>query len=237
MKTWTLGILGVLAVAMLSGCELIGFKNWEWHQKITVEVVGPSGLITSDSVIEVRCGTSPDWLGGGGMGCQVKGEAVAMEIAPGQVLFALLKGDPESQNYPAKVAYQVFFPNRKLTTVEERGDLLEREFRGDRRDLPRQNYPLLVTFTDINDPKTIQRVDPDDFGAAFGPGIWLKHITLEITDEPVTEGKIESVLGWFLNYVKNGYRVNGVKCVACPVSSHNLADLIGTGEFKTGGKK
>ena len=66
-------------------------------------------------------------------------------------------------------------------------------------DIPRSHYPLLVTFTDIIDPTTVKVVDPDNLAETFGPGASLKRITLEITDEPVTEGKIESVLGWWNN--------------------------------------
>ncbi|MDR4496279.1 MAG: hypothetical protein R3B74_18050 [Nitrospirales bacterium] len=42
----------------------------------------------------------------------------------------------------------------------------------------------------------MKKVDLDDLAATFGPGVALKRIMLEITDEPVTEGKIEQVLGW-----------------------------------------
>ncbi|MCA9468988.1 MAG: hypothetical protein KC643_26590, partial [Nitrospira sp.] len=48
---------------------------------------------------------------------------------------------------------------------------------------------------DLTDPKTVQKVDPENLAATFGPGVELKRITLEITDEPVTEGKVESLLG------------------------------------------
>ncbi|MEX2490602.1 MAG: hypothetical protein WD425_02455, partial [Nitrospirales bacterium] len=64
------------------------------------------------------------------------------------------------------------------------------------RELAPEDYPLLVTFTDITDPTTVKTVDPDNLAATFGPGVSLKRITLEITDEPVTEGKIENVLRW-----------------------------------------
>ncbi|MCA9423137.1 MAG: hypothetical protein KC592_19110 [Nitrospira sp.] len=60
--------------------------------------------------------------------------------------------------------------------------------------IPHDRYPLLVTFSDITDPKTVQQVDPTNQAATFGPGVVLKRITLEITDEPVTEGKIEQIL-------------------------------------------
>ncbi|MEX2492944.1 MAG: hypothetical protein WD425_14410, partial [Nitrospirales bacterium] len=65
------------------------------------------------------------------------------------------------------------------------------------RELAPEDYPLLVTFTDITDPTTVKQVDPDNLAATFGPGVSLKRITLEITDESVTEGKVEQVLGWW----------------------------------------
>jgi hypothetical protein len=43
-------------------------------------------------------------------------------------------------------------------------------------ELPREPYrPLLVTFADINDPASVQRVDPDDLAASFGPGYALSQ--------------------------------------------------------------
>ena len=57
--------------------------------------------------------------------------------------------------------------------------------------------PLLVTFTDIKDPTTVKKVDPDNLAATFGPGVSLKSITLEITDETVTEGKVEKIFVWW----------------------------------------
>ncbi len=196
---WVRGVVLIVVTGTLVGCEVPGFPEWQWRQKLTVEVESPLGTISGASVMEVTCGSSPQWLrgiGGGGLGCQLQGEAVSLEIAPGHMLFTLLVGAPESKNYPEKVAFHVFFPDRTLTTVEERGDQLEKEFQGQVRELPRKNYPLFVTFTDISDPNTVQKVDPDNLVAVFGAGVSLKRITLEITDEPVTEGKIEQVLGW-----------------------------------------
>ena len=46
---------------------------------------------------------------------------------------------------------------------------------------------MLVTFGDINDPKSVERIDP----AAIG----VRRIIVEVTDEPVTTG-IEKRLGW-----------------------------------------
>ena len=50
---------------------------------------------------------------------------------------------------------------------------------------------------DITDSKTIKVLDPGNLAATFGPGVLLKRVTLEITDQPVTRGSIEQVLPWF----------------------------------------
>ena len=62
-----------------------------------------------------------------------------------------------------------------------------------------RNSPLLVTFTDIHDPTSVRQVDPHHLAAAFGPDFVLKAITLEITNEAVTRGRVEKVLGWILS--------------------------------------
>jgi hypothetical protein len=62
--------------------------------------------------------------------------------------------------------------------------------------LPVEDYPLLVTFTDITDPTTVTRVDPANLSATFGPGVSLTSVTLAVTEDPVTEGRVEAVLGW-----------------------------------------
>ena len=36
------------------------------------------------------------------------------------------------------------------------------------------DLPLLVRFRDINDPTTVERVDPNDLAASFGPGVYAQ---------------------------------------------------------------
>lgn len=66
--------------------------------------------------------------------------------------------------------------------------------------MPEVQYPMLVTFDDIADPASVKLVDPADLAASFGPGVRLKAVTLEVTDEPVTEGRVKGVLGWLPDY-------------------------------------
>jgi hypothetical protein len=47
-------------------------------------------------------------------------------------------------------------------------------------------WPRMVTFGDLDDPKSVKAVNPDNLAAAFGEGVSLEGISVEITDEPVT---------------------------------------------------
>ena len=63
------------------------------------------------------------------------------------------------------------------------------------KDITPANLPDLVTFADINDPKTVMEVDAANPGAALNCDFKWKRITIEVTDEPVTTG-IEKKLAW-----------------------------------------
>jgi hypothetical protein len=61
--------------------------------------------------------------------------------------------------------------------------------------VPVEQYPLMVTFADLADPASVALVDPNDLAATFGPGVRLKAVTLEVTDAPVMEERVEALLG------------------------------------------
>lgn len=63
-------------------------------------------------------------------------------------------------------------------------------------EVPRQVWPMLVTVDEIGKPETVRRVDPEDLAAVFGEGVRLQAVTLEITQEAVTEGRVDSLLEW-----------------------------------------
>ena len=178
-----LPFLGVAVLAvMLVGCP----NQWSWHEKITVKVETPNGERAASSVIRKTLIHTDGWLApreARGASESVWGEAVVLEVAPGKYLFALLKGLPSP--------FEVFFPGEAPVEVASR----MKRLRG-HRTLSSDLYPLLVTFDDIADPTTVRQVDPSDLASVFGPGYTLNSITLEITDEKVTEGKVENLLVW-----------------------------------------
>lgn len=125
------------------------------------------------------------WRERGGMGSNTIGEASFVELAPGKYLFALLGNELDR-------ALTTFLPD--IVNTEEKATRFEtlRETRG----VPRDRYPLLVTFADISDPRTVQKVDPDNLATSFGRGVTLERITLTITDERLSVGKILELLPW-----------------------------------------
>ncbi|MCP4081491.1 MAG: hypothetical protein GY743_14690, partial [Planctomycetaceae bacterium] len=102
--------------------------------------------------------------------------------------------------------------------------------------LKTDNYPLLVTFTDINDPASVKRVDRYDLEKHFGAGVKLKAVTLEITGEPVTKGAVEKVLGWLLDVGKERGQLipkpPGIKARA--VSDMTIEEKVSASDFLSG---
>ena len=183
-------LLCLFFAPLLVGWEFLGFASHSWHQKMTVEVEVGDQRYAGSSVVEMNVFGHPEIpMVHGVRNLKLKGEAIVVELPSHHYLFALL-------TYNAFLARDVF-KDLIIEAVHAPGErwagALSR-LRETRVIDPKQ-YPLLVTFTDITDPKTVQKVDPDNLAATFGPGVELKRITLEITDEPVTEGKVESLLG------------------------------------------
>ncbi|NBZ87037.1 hypothetical protein [Stagnihabitans tardus] len=186
MKLRSATVALLFAFVALAGCT----QHFGWHQKLTVTVQTPMGEVSGASVTAVEVdgfdGLLPD---GGGVESRLTGEAVVVEIAPGRYLFVLLTG---ALGW-ADAAYGLGGPG---TVFEENMRSVEAQRGKPPVPLPPKAWPLMVTFTDIADPKTVALVDPDDLSAPFGPGVRLKAVTLAVTEEPVTEGKVEAVLGW-----------------------------------------
>jgi hypothetical protein len=146
------------------------------------------------------------------------GEAIVMELRPGRVLVALLS-----------VVTQVPDPVRGGNWTRQRGNWGDlnsayghtpprnqpndeywkklTSFRGE-REWSLDDLPDLVTFDNVNDPRTVKLVNPRNLEASFGPGVRLTRATIAIVDNntPLTKG-IEKKLPWIVG-LKPNYLVN-----------------------------
>lgn len=179
----------------------------EWRFKITVSVETPEGLRTGSSVYEMSNSDVRHRIFGlteGGNSAEIKGEAVVVDLDKRGILFALI---PDQMMF-----YNVFPPPNGGATRYEGIDYYK-HLKNRKVTLNPSEYPAMVMFKDIKDPKTVEAVRADALAATFGEGVKLKDITIEMTDEPVT-WEIEKVLGW-LEKVKMSYlsgkHINGSK--------------------------
>ncbi|MBA3967765.1 MAG: hypothetical protein H0X47_18690 [Nitrospirales bacterium] len=176
----------VLVGSTLGYCYV---PSYTWHQKMTVEVEVDGQVYIGSSVVEMTVSGHPALLPEIGVrDLAIRGEAVMVGLPMNRSLFALL-------TYDAFLTGKVFHDlTGGVVSAPEKGWAREIRKVRETRALDQKDYPLLVTFTDLTDPTTVKQVDPGNLAATFGPGVSLKRITLEITDEPVTEGKIEQLL-------------------------------------------
>lgn len=127
------------------------------------------------------------------------GEAVAVEVLPGRWLFALLQAEGATDaGHWVYAAYDLGtavgsdgYPSHHAAMAKLRAQSMDVPV-----PLPAEGMPMPVTFDDISKPETVRRVDPNDLAAVFGEGVKLQAVTLEITKDAVTEGRVEGVLGW-----------------------------------------
>lgn len=145
------------------------------------------------------------------VGSQVTGEAILVDLGEGRYLFSLLGGRriqlsswATHRTSPDKLIWLAF-------DCGGWGSELYRCLNSTRPsvDLRFELLPALATFGNINDPNTIMLVDPNDLEVHFGPEIMLKRATIEITSDPVTQGRIEKILTWLTDW--DGYAMTPEK--------------------------
>ena len=192
-----------LACLILAACTSGDAPDYRY--RLTVEVATPEGLKTGSSVIQVRqrMVRSSSAPSDSGVSRSVRGEAVAVDLPGGQTLFALLRS-VHSVDWAANLM-QTLAPNTQEETFEQELDnmlalkseiVLPRMFPPVGHLPERTAYPMFVTFGDIDNPASVERVDPDDLAATFGEGFEIKRITVQMNDDLVTTGILKR-LRWY----------------------------------------
>jgi hypothetical protein len=202
--------LGIfLAIAFAGLAVYFAVFSATVRYRLTLEAEVDGELKTGSGVTEVAYSKNNDPISSAEFSIDIRGEAVALDLGSRGTLFALLKGDTDSRSGPDYIVFRAFnFPGGSLPRPVGKGLSDVRKLSG-KRELPLTNLPLLVHFRDINDPLTIEKVDPFDLQKSFGPGAKLTRATLEIvpagiwplnwvgiTGEPITTG-IERHLPWW----------------------------------------
>lgn len=163
--------------------------------KITINVETPEGIKSGSAVREVTIDTfkgfNPDKAD---FKADIYGEAVVVDLGEKGKLFALI-----NTNSYTEMLYA--FP-----IVEETAPLSPKGIEyyknlkvGDTAKLENKIYwPKIVMFEDMNDASTVKilrrslqdNTGPETLEEVLGKGVFVRDITIEITDEPITKTEI-----------------------------------------------
>ena len=167
-----MAFLILLPFILIQGYCHFAYPTYRWHQKLVVEVENEGQIYRGESVTAVRWikrvdfpPDAPDWI------TRSAGEAVVVELPGPRYLFVLLSGAKNSQLNGWLALFTVPM-NSDLSNyigVYKR-DAIRKVLasKGQAFSVERYDYPLFVTFDDINKPATVKRVDPNDLDTSFG---------------------------------------------------------------------
>lgn len=189
----------LIIIAMYVGYEAY-FNHGSWNYKLTLVVETPEGQVVGSAVRKISAYREPIILqflpSASYAHVDVKGEAVVVDLGQRGVLFALLKANNEGNGDAEHMVFNEFPFHWKDDSGQNHiggGELTSEGIRYYRslqakKEIDLEKLPMLVRFRDINDPKTIELVDPNNLEKSFGRGVKLVSATLEMTDDSVTEG-------------------------------------------------
>ena len=189
-------VMAILALGVMAGCSLFADVH-TYRYRLTVEVETPQGVRSGSSVIESSASES-NGLNGRQVRSELHGEAVAIDMADGTTLFALLDAGEDTAPF-ASAAYNQILPESVTKNTDWRvfHDAIKSQTIA--ADVPPEYYPIFVRFNEIKNPASIVRVDPARLDDGFGSGVRLKRVFVQITDDPVTVG-IERRFEWWARY-------------------------------------
>jgi len=209
-------IVSVLCVALaLAGC---GRRPPEasYRYKLTLSVNTPGGAKTASTVVEDDYPTSH-------LPYSTTGQALYLDLGPGKKPLIALLGHLRRQ-WEVNGKHAVWGYDSPLNIIwracgmgvsghDDVEDIRLINARcNDAYQLTAADLPDLVTFADVNDPKSLQLVDPNDLQATLGADVSWKSMSIVLTKEPITSG-IEQNLKWIGRMRSPGFNIDlpGVK--------------------------
>lgn len=175
-------ILGTMAAGgalVVSGCGFFE-PHGSYRVRMTVEADTPSGPRSGSSVLEITASKVAKLLPEERSGvAELKGEAVVVDLPDGP-LFALLKNDDAGQPLDVRIT-KALSPGAAFDGIDDYVAAVRALGSGKHRaELPRTDWPLMVRFGDLKDPKSVEAVDPQAIG--------VKRVWVENTSAPLTTG-------------------------------------------------
>jgi hypothetical protein len=202
-KKWIVPIL-LLAAIYLADQIRIGRPDHKY--RLTADVETPAGVRSASGILSVRPNRSYGGTGSGSSLPQTKGDALLVELGDGKNLVILLAHGQDGSNFD----HPTFLPTRLFGAGDRRVGFRDvKNLAGAPSvPVPEQLWPTMVSFTNLDEPKSARRINPNNLEASLGKGYRLRGISLDVVanglwpvdfggalGEPVTRG-IELKLPW-----------------------------------------
>lgn len=184
-----------------AGCGSL-FPSAELHYKLAVDIdvdgVIPHGegvyRVDFQSQGPLLISGTPQWDIG------VRGKPFAVDLGRRGIMFVSMQDDPDRrhiEHYNYKLAsatagrealgtYFDFFVNDLPNGREAQAKIEAFANSPTTVDVPLRALPMLLRFTNIDDPQSVARVDPNNLAASFGPGVEIRRATASITHDEIT---------------------------------------------------
>jgi len=200
-KRWAVKF-AIVGLVIVVGCLISRAYSVNVHYRLTIRVQVDDRVVEGSSVNLAHYRREIQLLGTNShMLSAASGEATVVDLGSRGHLFALIEenGDRNSRSRPER-ALPIAFGISPYGNVDPKDFSTLRGLSGTRT-LPPEIMPLLVRFQDINVPASVQRVDPADLAASFGPGVRLLDISMTVVGDrtPLTTG-IDRILPWLASY-------------------------------------
>jgi hypothetical protein len=178
-------ILLLAAFLLLTACKSEFFA---WNEKLTVVIETPTGNVLGEAVYAAEVEFwGKRWAMANQQSSQLYGEAIPITLSDGRVLFVLKASGGRAEgafqqelNLPGPSLY------RAISASEDRAP----------RPIASYSLPDFAWFPDPSDPESLTLIDPQNLAQTFGPGHALREVSIALTDEPVTYGRIDGLLPW-----------------------------------------
>jgi hypothetical protein len=214
-------------VFLLAGCDPF-ISHRSFNCRITVETTMTAGSVAGSSVIQIIAEEGAIAIGESGVqaGVGLAGQAIVIERANGP-LFVLLSKPTGYDSIAGEIVdalapipnvdkYSYYSRAKQLSAAADSGLKVE---------LPSFQWPKMVRFRNLNDPKSIELVDSASSG--------IKHIWLEPTASPLSTGIEKRFPPWFVEYYKADFYFDGVRQHGNSNTPWPLSGQLGPGSFAT----
>ena len=230
-RYWKHGLVLAVLSAVLAFCLP---TTVTYRYRLTLEIETPEGLKTGTGVIENRWVSHVFTVRGVSLQCTLSGEAVVVDLGTRGVVFSTLNERMSDGRTHAHAGYGCDLPLKVVGRLESRQEDRQRRLArgGVSVDLLPAEVPLLVRFRALNEPMSVEDIDPQNLTGRLGPGVRLRRVHFETTSDAVTGGQVARLLPW-LSTRTGQLDLSTVVHIA----NYSLANSLSTASFRQDDRK